>query len=424
MHYLNNPSCSSKMPFQNIFQVETIAEISGAFGDMGTLLPILVSLSVTNQVNLTASLVFGGLFNIISGLYFGIPMCVQPMKSIAAIALLSNMNGPSIAAAGLTVALALIFFSLTGLMKYFNKYIPLYIIRGIQLGTGLSLISKGITSILSSKGWVFAGYAWSDNFIIAMLSFLVIMVCWRAKWSFSALFLFVAGIVISSTQAGASGFTWGPKFMAPFFPNAHEWWIGFSTAGLGQIPLTVSNSVIAVSVLATDLFPEKQGRRTDVTSISLWIAFMNIVGVCFGSLPYCCGSGGLAAQYRFGARSGTSIVFLGAVKMVSGLVFGNSLLDLFKFIPKSIIGVLLVVAGLQIALITVNLGSYKTFSKREDAYLCMVLTAASIVGFANDGIGFLIGCVAALILHYTSLDVKDIVPEKLDTAATVVAINE
>jgi hypothetical protein len=60
----------------------TITEISGAFGDMGTLLPILVSLTQGNQISITTSLIFGGIFNIIGGVWFQIPMCVQPMKSI------------------------------------------------------------------------------------------------------------------------------------------------------------------------------------------------------------------------------------------------------------------------------------------------------------------------------------------------------
>jgi hypothetical protein len=57
-----------------------LSETSGSFGDLGTLLPVLVALSQNNQISLTSSLVFGGLFNIISGFVFNIPMCVQPMK--------------------------------------------------------------------------------------------------------------------------------------------------------------------------------------------------------------------------------------------------------------------------------------------------------------------------------------------------------
>jgi Molybdate transporter of MFS superfamily len=134
------------------------------------------------------------------------------------------------------------------------------------------------------------------------------------------------------------------------------------------------------------------------------------------------GSGGLAAQYSFGARTGWSVVILGCIKLLSGLLFGDSLSELFKQFPKSMIGVLLVVAGLQIALVTVNLGSYKSISKKEDAYLIMILTATSIVGFANDGIGFLIGSVATVILHYTNVDVADIESSLAVQDATVVSL--
>jgi len=58
----------------------TLGELSGALGDLGTLLPILLSLVMTGQVDLSASLIFGGLFNIVTGIVFRMPMCVQPMK--------------------------------------------------------------------------------------------------------------------------------------------------------------------------------------------------------------------------------------------------------------------------------------------------------------------------------------------------------
>ena len=58
----------------------TLGELSGSLGDLGTFLPILLSLVLTGQVDLTASLIFGGLWNIVTGILFRMPMCVQPMK--------------------------------------------------------------------------------------------------------------------------------------------------------------------------------------------------------------------------------------------------------------------------------------------------------------------------------------------------------
>lgn len=344
-------------------------ELSGAFGDFGTLIPILVSLSITGQINLTSSLIFGGLFNIISGWYFQIPLPVQPMKSIAAVSLLANLKSAEIASAGLSVAIALTLFALTGAIKMFVKYIPLYIIRGIQLGTGLALILKGISSINASYRWRFSGSDATDNYLIAIISFCIVMGFWKSKITLSAFVLFIAGMIIASTQINHSLLTVGPKFWTPFYPSRSEFLKGFLTAGLGQIPLTISNSVIAVVVLAKDLFPHADFHKITVTKISIWVAFMNFIALWFGSMPFCCGSGGLAAQYRFGSRTKVSVIFLGIIKILAGLVFGGSLGLIFQKIPTSIIGVLLIVAGFQISLITLDFGDFESKELREDAYL-------------------------------------------------------
>lgn len=56
------------------------AEISGSLGDLGTLLPLMIALAAQGSVNLGSTLVFSGIFNIVTGLIFGIPLPVQPMK--------------------------------------------------------------------------------------------------------------------------------------------------------------------------------------------------------------------------------------------------------------------------------------------------------------------------------------------------------
>jgi hypothetical protein len=49
-------------------------------GDLGTLLPILVGLAASGQVSLTSSLVFGGVFNIITGFVYRIPVKCHPFS--------------------------------------------------------------------------------------------------------------------------------------------------------------------------------------------------------------------------------------------------------------------------------------------------------------------------------------------------------
>ena len=70
----------------------------------GLLLPLLVGMSAKNGSNFAGALFFAGLFNIITGLAFQIPMAVQPMKAIAAVAITEGLTVPQILAAGATVS--------------------------------------------------------------------------------------------------------------------------------------------------------------------------------------------------------------------------------------------------------------------------------------------------------------------------------
>jgi hypothetical protein len=94
-------------------------ELSGMLGDLGLYIPLVLALSVSGQVSLGATLIFSGLSNIITGFTFSIPMCVQPMKSIAAIALSDNLTTPQIMA--------------SGILTVVNRFIPSSVVRGLQL---------------------------------------------------------------------------------------------------------------------------------------------------------------------------------------------------------------------------------------------------------------------------------------------------
>ena len=67
-------------------------EIAGALGDLGTFLPLLVAMSAQCGLSFPAALFFAGVFNVVTAFTFGIPMAVQPMKAIAAIALAEGLG--------------------------------------------------------------------------------------------------------------------------------------------------------------------------------------------------------------------------------------------------------------------------------------------------------------------------------------------
>ena len=58
----------------------------------------------------------------------------------------------------------------------------------------------------------------------------------------------------------------------------------------------------------------------------------------------------IAAQVKFGARTGSAPVVLGLVKLVLGLLLGSSLAELFRAFPEPLLGSLLIFSGLHLTL--------------------------------------------------------------------------
>ncbi|OQD76861.1 hypothetical protein PENDEC_c003G04288 [Penicillium decumbens] len=399
------------------FNRHYVSEISGSLGDLGTFLPIAIALAVNGTVSLASTLIFSGIYNILTGLFFGIPLPVQPMKAIAAVAIARSFSNGSIAAAGIFVGACILVFSVTGLLRWFTNAIPIPVIKGIQVGAGLSLLISACGSMLKPLGWT--GPSWADNRIWAIVAFLALIITniyRRVPYALAVLGVGLIFAIIRTTLAGhMPGFEiWHPHTVVP---TPHQWRVGALDAGIGQIPLTTLNSIVAVVHLSHDLLPDV--RTPSITHIGLSVAGMNLLGCWFGAMPVCHGSGGLAAQYRFGARSGASVIFLGVLKLVIGLLFGETLVDLLKRFPAAFLGVMVIAAGLELLSVgeslnttgardleqvggTIghtgqHLGPLLTDEERKRRWTVMMVTVGLLVGFKNDAVGF----IAGMLCHWT-----------------------
>ena len=131
-------------------------------------------------------------------------------------------------------------------------------------------------------------------------------------------------------------------------------------------------------------------------------------------MPACHGSGGLAAQYRFGARSGASVIFLGLLKVVLGLLFGESLTTLLHKFPTAFLTVMIIAAGLELASVgeSLNTERARDLGKGENErqgdntldqagkkrrWSVMLVTTGVLVAFKNDGLGF----AAGMLCHWS-----------------------
>ena len=331
-------------------------------GDLGTYIPIVLSLTLARDLNLGTTLIFTGMYNIITGAIYGVPMPVQPMKSIAAVALADpTFSIPEIMASGILTGATLLVLGVTGLMQLVYKLIPLCVVRGIQLAQGLSFALTAVKYVrkvqdlprsksLDQRYWF--GF---DGLVLAIVCVCFIVIVngagedhdhdhghghgeesthqTQARISKvrkirrvifalpSAFLVFVLGVVLTFIRRPRvmHEIKFGPSSIEVVKMSRHAWKQGFIKGTIPQLPLSILNSVIAVCKLSSDLFP---GKDFSVTSLSVTVGLMNLVGGWFGAMPCCHGAGGLAGQYKFGGRSGGCVALLGAAKLILGFVLG------------------------------------------------------------------------------------------------------
>lgn len=417
-------------------QVQPLLEVSGAFGDLGTFIPIFVALVGAKQISAPSTLVFSGIANILIGLVFGIPLPVQPMKAIAAVALDKDLGNAEIAGAGLFVALAVGILGFSGLLDWFTCVVPVPVVKGIQVGAGLSLILSAFSKYFPTHWDLSFDFGLQIGLLLLTL-ILLLSYAIHPRTPF-LLIIIVLSIVIGVLTTAISNIHWDIWQPETLVPNRHEFWTGAITAGLGQLPLTTLNSVLAVVVLAQDLFPSlhDQDRLPSARQIGVSITLMNAVSLWFRAMPMCHGSGGLAAQYRFGARSGASVIILGLIKLLLGLFVSDIVTSWCRMFSESgaaVLGLLILLAGLELAKMGQNLNSKDARDLTEDIanpaqigtrdhvrdtnrldtdrpevrvvssdenmrrWTIMTVTVGTLLGTGNDGIGFLSG----MLVHFT-----------------------
>ena len=408
------------------------AELNGAMGDLGTYIPIVLALTLADDLNLGTTLIFTGVYNIITGAIYGVPMPVQPMKAIAAVAISGTGFGvPEIMAAGIITGGVLFVLGVTGLMQLVYKLIPLSIVRGIQLAQGLSFALtavkyvRKVQNFSNSKSMGDRPWLGLDGLVLAIVCACFIVIVNGAGEEMehtderettnghdeeespntrkrrnlrnfifslpSAFFIFLLGVVLAFIRNPkvVNDIKFGPSSIEVVKISKHAWKEGFIKGAIPQLPLSILNSVVAVCKLSSDLFP---GRDFSATSLSVTVGLMNVIGCWFGAMPSCHGAGGLAGQYKFGGRSGGCVAILGTAKLILGLVLGTSLVKILDQFPVGVLGVLLLFAGIELAMAS------RDMNTKEESFVMLTCTAVSLVG-SSAALGFVCGIVAHLLLR-------------------------
>ncbi|HLB29294.1 MAG TPA: putative sulfate/molybdate transporter [Dehalococcoidia bacterium] len=373
-------------------------ELGGAWGDAGTLLPILVTLIVKNGMGATAALMLPGLLYIGSGLYYGVPLSVQPLKAMSAVAIAEGLGPEALAAAALLFGLILLFLAATGLIELVARLFPLPVVRGVQLAVGLLLIKTSIN--LWNRPQIgshtlelhLGGVGINGGVFLAIACGLLLVVLRdnpRLPGALAALALgLIAGLALG-TADGLHRIAPGPTSLNVGLPPLSQMGPALTLLVIPQLPLTLGNACIAATDVAHryyGLAAHRVGYRSLLTSMGL----AGLGAAVLQGMPLCHGSGGITAHYKLGARTAAAGLLIGVPLLLIAILFGKGAASIIGLIPLPTLGALLAYVGLEHALLVRD--------QRQPLPILLVATVgATSLAVNNLAVGF----GAGIALHYT-----------------------
>ena len=308
-------------------------ELAGAFGDIGTDLPLVVGMILAAGLHSASVLVMFGLMQWFTAIRYGMPMPVQPLKAVAVIVIAQKIAPEVLYGGGLAIGVVMLILTLTGAINWIARIVPKAVVRGLQLGLGIQLAMLALKDYVQSDGM--------RGYLLAAFAFLIVIALLGNRRFPPAIPVIVIGVIYALVyKLTQSDFTNAIGLTLPQIRSVSVADItnGFLLLALPQIPLSLGNSILATRQVAEDLFPEKQ---ITVRKLSLTYSVMNLINPFFGGVPTCHGSGGLVGHYTFGARTGGSILIYGSIFLIIGLFFSSGFQQVVQVFPLPILGVLL-----------------------------------------------------------------------------------
>jgi len=356
-------------------------EWAGAFGDLGTLVPFLLAYVTIVGVQPAGMLLAFGAALVATGLIFRTPFPVQPMKAIGAVAATgaaqtAAITPEAVAVAALATGVIWLVLGLTGATDKVARWVGRPVIIGITLGLGVAFMLEG-TRMMSANAWLAAPLLLVTILMLSNRALLAMVLILSVGAAWAVLMEPAVASALASVKPGVALPAW------PF--NGLSWeavFVGVVLLALPQVPLTLGNAVMAPVEFNNKEFP---ARPVTERRVAVSTGIMNTLGSLAGGVPMCHGAGGMAAQVAFGARTGGAPVILGAVLLVLALFFSESVSTLLRLFPAPVLGVMLFLAGIQLAL-----GSCDFSRDKGERFVTLGTAALSVF---NVGVAFVFGIV-------------------------------
>src|SRR5438309_2014521 len=360
-------------------------ELSGAFGDIGTDFPLVVGMILAAKLDPASVFTMFGAMQILTGLLYGIPMPVQPLKAVAVLVIAQRLPGHILYGGGLAIGLVMLALAATGLIDVVTRVVPKVVVRGIQFGLGLQLSILALRDYVPAEG--VAGY------VLGGVAFVIILLLLGNRRFPPAPLVILLGIgyaLLFRVSGNVLIHSAGLHLPELTRPTTQDILTGFLLLALPQIPLSLGNSILATKQIAADLFPE---RRITTRKIGLTYSVMNLVNPFLGGVPTCHGSGGMAGHYAFGARTGGSVLLYGALYLALGLFVSAGFRDIIPVFPRPVLGVILLFEAVALLRLARD-----TASSSPDFSLVLLIGAIA----ASLPYGYLVALVLGTIVARTT----------------------
>ncbi len=298
-----------------------LSEWSGAVGDLGTLLPLTFALIVFNGFSSALIFFLFGLVYFLSGWFYRVPVSVQPLKAMSVIAIAQGFSPQFLATTSFLYGVLFIFLSLTGLIRWLQKWFSPALVRGIQFGIGLILTKKAL-ELVWQKGFLLHLPGSSVLLEFALLIGFLLIIWWfqvqkNVPIALGLIFFFV---LIFALLGFKPVLEQGQQLSLSLLrPDFSLWKQALIFLIIPQLPLTLGNAVYAADDACHTLWG-RQAQRVSPTRLAFSIGLSDSLIGLLGGFPVCHGAGGMGAHAQFGAKTGGATMILGALLIISALV--------------------------------------------------------------------------------------------------------
>jgi MFS superfamily sulfate permease-like transporter len=224
--------------------------------------------------------------------------------------------------------------------------------------------------------------------LLGLLAVVIVLTLRKNRYAPAAIVLMVLGVGIVAWKGELGSLEVTISLPPLTVPRLADVWTAMLLAGFAQIPLSITNAVIATAALIRDYFPDKP---VSERRLMLNMGFMNIIPAFFGGMPMCHGAGGLASQYYFGARTGGTNILEGLIEISLGLFLSKSLATLLAALPMSLVGGMMFLVGLEMLKMMKGL-------KGWGIRIAILTGVVSLM--TNMAVGFGVGLVAAYVIRF------------------------